>query len=315
VPRDIATREIFQVCVNEGMGVGGENQVYLDLTHKDPEYLTKKLGGILEIYEKFVGVDPALEPMKIFPAFTTAWAGSVTQFTKGSYNPAEAPQAQVRGAGASGAEVGLGMQLGALNNMMTNVKGLYAFGEVNFAYHGANRLGANALLSCIFDGLFCGVSVVNYVRERCAGQEPRRGPARWRVSTRRSSKRTRRASGCSKQSRAPPDAASNPYQIGKELGDEMTAACTVVRTEPRLEQCLKKLAELKAATRACVFRRFPVESNQSLTYARAVGDMLAIADAIAQGRTARKESPRRPLPPRFPGSRRRQLHEDHRGPV
>ena len=57
------------------------------------------------------------------------------------------------------------MQLGAPNNMQTNIPGLYAFGEVNFAYHGANRLGANALLSCIFDGLFCGVSVLNYVRQ------------------------------------------------------------------------------------------------------------------------------------------------------
>lgn len=50
-------------------------------------------------------------------------------------------------------------------NMMTNIKGLYAFGEVNFAYHGATRLGANALLSCIFDGLFCGLGVANYVRD------------------------------------------------------------------------------------------------------------------------------------------------------
>jgi succinate dehydrogenase/fumarate reductase flavoprotein subunit len=63
-----------------------------------------------------------------------------------------------------GSEIGLGMQPGAMNNMMTNIEGIYAFGEVNFAYHGANRLGANALLSCIFDGLFCGVSVVNLVR-------------------------------------------------------------------------------------------------------------------------------------------------------
>jgi succinate dehydrogenase / fumarate reductase flavoprotein subunit len=49
--------------------------------------------------------------------------------------------------------------------MMTNIEGLYAFGEVNYQYHGGTRLGANALLSCIFDGLFCGYGVANYVRD------------------------------------------------------------------------------------------------------------------------------------------------------
>jgi succinate dehydrogenase/fumarate reductase flavoprotein subunit len=57
VPRDIATREIFQVCL-DGMGVNGENQVYLDLTHIPAEKLEQKLGAILEIYEMFVGDDP-----------------------------------------------------------------------------------------------------------------------------------------------------------------------------------------------------------------------------------------------------------------
>ena len=49
VPRDIATREIFDICVNQGLGVAGENQVFLDLTHLDRDYLERKLGGIVEI--------------------------------------------------------------------------------------------------------------------------------------------------------------------------------------------------------------------------------------------------------------------------
>src|SRR5690606_36319697 len=53
VPRDVATREIFMVCTQLGMGINGENKVYLDLSHKDPAELERKLGGILEIYEKF----------------------------------------------------------------------------------------------------------------------------------------------------------------------------------------------------------------------------------------------------------------------
>src|SRR5690606_1791565 len=69
VPRDIATREIFDICVNEGLSVDKDQQcVYLDLTHISREELDRKLGGILSIYEKFQGVDPRDEPMKIFPA-------------------------------------------------------------------------------------------------------------------------------------------------------------------------------------------------------------------------------------------------------
>jgi succinate dehydrogenase / fumarate reductase flavoprotein subunit len=51
------------------------------------------------------------------------------------------------------------------NNMMTNIPGLYAMGEVSFAYHGANRLGANSLLSCIFEGLFGGPCIKNYITD------------------------------------------------------------------------------------------------------------------------------------------------------
>lgn len=291
VPRDIATREIFDICVNQGMGVSGENQVYLDLSHKDPEYLTKKLGGILEIYEKFVGVDPRFEPMKIFPAVHYSMGGLWTQFTKGSYNPAEPRTKHKSGSPAPiGSEIGQGMQLGAINNMMTNVQGLYAFGEVNFAYHGANRLGANALLSCIFDGLFCGVSVVNYVRNDAPSKNPASdlpASAFERVVEQENLKGKRLLDTVSKGST---DAATNPYMIGKELGDEMTAACTVVRTEQRLEQCLRKLGELKERYARLKLADDSPWSNQSFTYARAVGDMLAIADAVALGAQGRKES-------------------------
>jgi succinate dehydrogenase / fumarate reductase flavoprotein subunit len=66
VPRDIATREIFNICVNEGLSVeAGRMCVYLDLTHIERSELDRKLGGILEIYEKFQGVDPRDVPMKM----------------------------------------------------------------------------------------------------------------------------------------------------------------------------------------------------------------------------------------------------------
>ena len=76
VPRDIATREIFNVCTAEGLSVEKDRlAVYLDLTHIPRSTLDHKLGGILEIYEKFQGVDPREVPMKIFPAVHYSMGG------------------------------------------------------------------------------------------------------------------------------------------------------------------------------------------------------------------------------------------------
>src|SRR5947208_5543591 len=148
VPRDIATRELFQVC-QEGLGVGGGNMVYLDLSDEVKKRgraaILNKLEGILEIYEKFVGTDPLEEPMKIFPAVHYTMGGMWAGFEKDEKTG--------------------GLLAGAPDNMMTNIPGLYAMGECSFAYHGANRLGANSLLSCIFDGLFGGTCVKNYTTD------------------------------------------------------------------------------------------------------------------------------------------------------
>ncbi|WP_079530459.1 succinate dehydrogenase flavoprotein subunit [Halobacillus hunanensis] len=127
VPRDIATREIFDVCVNQKLGINGENMVYLDLSHKDPKELDVKLGGIIEIYEKFVGDDPKKVPMKIFPAVHYSMGGMWVDF-----------------------------------DQMTNIPGIFAAGECDFSQHGGNRLGANSLLSAIYGGMVAGPNAVKY---------------------------------------------------------------------------------------------------------------------------------------------------------
>src|SRR4051812_46157872 len=148
VPRDIATREIFQACL-DGFGVGGGNMVYLDLRDTvkliGRDKVLGKLEGILEIYEKFVGTDPLDEPMKIFPAVHYTMGGMWAGFAKDEKTG--------------------GLKKGDPANMMTNIPGIYTMGEVSFAYHGANRLGANSLLSCIFDGLFGGTCIRNYITD------------------------------------------------------------------------------------------------------------------------------------------------------
>ncbi|MBD1381155.1 succinate dehydrogenase flavoprotein subunit [Metabacillus arenae] len=128
VPRDIATREIFDVCVEQKLGINGENMVYLDLSHKDPKELDIKLGGIIEIYEKFMGDDPRKVPMKIFPAVHYSMGGLWVDY-----------------------------------DQMTNIPGLFAAGECDYSMHGGNRLGANSLLSAIYGGMVAGPKAVHYI--------------------------------------------------------------------------------------------------------------------------------------------------------
>ncbi|WP_064092544.1 succinate dehydrogenase flavoprotein subunit [Rossellomorea aquimaris] len=128
VPRDIATREIFDVCVNQKLGINGENMVYLDLSHKDSKELDIKLGGIIEIYEKFMGDDPRKVPMKIFPAVHYSMGGLWVDY-----------------------------------DQMTNIPGLFAAGECDYSQHGGNRLGANSLLSAIYGGMVAGPNAIKYI--------------------------------------------------------------------------------------------------------------------------------------------------------
>src|SRR6478609_7463382 len=82
VPRDVATRAIHKVVYEHGLGIDGQPMVYLDLTHIDEETLNRKLEGILEIYEKFVGDDPRDVPMKIFPGMHYTMGGLWVDFNQ-----------------------------------------------------------------------------------------------------------------------------------------------------------------------------------------------------------------------------------------
>jgi len=282
VPRDIASREIFDICVSDGMGVGGENQVYLDLTHKPKEELDRKLGGILEIYEKFAGEDPREMPMKIFPAVHYSMGGLWTTFTPEERDPDPVMDRAV----THERETVLGMKFGAPDTMMTNIPGLYALGEVNFAYHGGTRLGANALLSCIFDGLFAGMGVANYVAE---GEGPAAADVHQSVYEKAVEKEEAVVKELVGEDR-PSGSDDNAYKIAKELGVEMTAASTVVKTGPRLRQCLETIDELKDRFSRVRLADAAMWTNQNLSFSRSVRDMLILAEAIARGGEQREES-------------------------
>ena len=191
VPRDIATREIFNVCVEQKLGINGENMVYLDLSHKDPKELDVKLGGIIEIYEKFMGDDPRKLPMKIFPAVHYSMGGMWVDF-----------------------------------NQMTNIPGLFACGEAEYQYHGANRLGANSLLSCIYGGMVAGPNAVEYISGLAQSAEDLSS----QVFDREQQTQQEQYDDILKM-----DGTENPYVLHQELGEWMTNNVTVVRHNDNLE--------------------------------------------------------------------------------
>jgi succinate dehydrogenase / fumarate reductase, flavoprotein subunit len=253
VPRDIATREIHKVVYEDGLGIDGGPMVYLDLTHIDRKVLDRKLEGILEIYEKFVGDDPRDVAMKIFPGMHYTMGGMWVDYKQA-----------------------------------TNIPGLYAVGECDYQYHGANRLGANSLLSCIWAGFVAGPAAVQYAR----------------------SQRTAASNGAFDAERKRQEEANallinnqgneNPFKIWRELGDIMTRNCTVIRYNKNLQETDVKLVELLERFRRVNLSDKTLWANSTFAFARQLYNMLQLARVIVQGAAMRNESRGSHYKPDFP---------------
>lgn len=270
VPRDIASRAIFKVCFHEGRGVfnektsRNENEVYLDLTHKDEKFLRMKLAGILEIYEKFVGVDPYHNPMKVFPAVHYSMGGLWVD-----YEP------DARGS----------LKTGSPRNHSTNIPGLYAVGEVDYQYHGANRLGANSLLSCIYGGMACGPSVASYQKtlQKSAFDLPKS------IFEKAEKKATENYNRILTQN-ADDHKSENAYLIHQELGDTMLRDCTIERHNKKIDAVLEKIDELEERSKRIRTTDTSVRVNQGAQFVRHLENMLVLARVIALGARNRDES-------------------------
>ena len=253
VPRDIATREIFDVCVNQKMGVYGQNQVYLDVTHIDRRQLDLKLRGVLEIYEKFVGDDPRDVPMRIFPAVHYSMGGI---WVNNGTSPDSVPY------------------------HMTNVEGLFAVGECDYQYHGANRLGANSLLSCLTTGQIAGPAVCKYADG--LERHPDRSDACF--------DRERNARQSQYERIKNMDGTENPFQIWREMGTLMTENVTVVRDNARLEATLGELDALQDRYERIGVADATGWTNQTIPFTRQLANMLVLAKIITKGALLRDES-------------------------
>ena len=257
VPRDIATRAIHKVVYEHHLGIDGQPMVYLDLTHIDREMLDRKLEGILEIYEKFVGDDPRDAPMKIFPGMHYTMGGLWVDFEQ-----------------------------------KTNIEGLYAAGECDYSIHGANRLGANSLLSCIYGGFVAGPNAVKYAHNVIKSGKHAAGHVF-------DSERKRQ-----EEINAPPDeqrwhGESVPAvaRAGRDDDQERVRSSATTRTFSETDA---KLVELLERYRHVNLSDKSMWANTSFVFTRQLYNMLQLARVIAQGAAMRDESRGAHYKPDFP---------------
>jgi succinate dehydrogenase / fumarate reductase flavoprotein subunit len=253
VPRDIATRAIHRVVYELGLGLDGQPMVYLDLTHIDRETLNRKLEGILEIYEKFVGDDPRDVPMKIFPGMHYTMGGLWVDF-----------------------------------NQHTNVPGIFAAGEADYSIHGANRLGANSLLSCINGGFLAGPNALAYAKSLSAAP----GDGGHAAELKRQQEKN--AALLSNPG------TENPFKLWRELGDTMTKHATIIRYNSGLEEADAKIVELLDRYKNVNLSDKTQWANTSFAFARQLQNMLHLARVIVQGARLRDESRGAHYKPDFP---------------
>ena len=253
VPRDVATRAIFKVVFEHNLGIDGKPMVYLDLTHIDRKTLDRKLEGILEIYEKFVGDDPRDVPMKIFPGMHYTMGGLWVDYKQS-----------------------------------TNIPGVFAAGECEYQYHGANRLGANSLVSCIFGGFVSGPNAVQYAKNLQAA------PGNGHFDAERKRQQEINAGLMSA------DGNENPFLLWRELGEVMTANCTVIRYNKKCQAADAKVLELLQRFQKINLSDRSQWANTTVAFARQLYNMLQLSRVIAQGAAMRDESRGSHYKPDFP---------------
>ena len=245
VPRDVASRAIFKVCVHMGLGINGENRVYLDLSHIDPHYLEHKLGGILEIYMDFVGKDPRKVPMEIFPS---------VHYSMG------------------------GIWVDRLHH--TNIKGLMASGECDYQYHGANRLGANSLLSAAYSGTVSGPEAMRMAKAGELGDaltQAELDKARQEVVD--------QFEGILKM-----DGPENAHKLHHELGDLMYKYVSIERDNNGLDQCLVELKDILKRWDNIGLTDRGHWANQEAMFVRQLRNMILYAMCITKAARCRDES-------------------------
>ena len=257
VPRDVASRNAKEQC-DEGKGVGNTRlAVYLDFSdaikRDGEEEIVKKYGNLFQMYEKITDSNPMNEPMMIYPAVHYTMGGLWVDY-----------------------------------NLMTTIPGLFALGECNFSDHGANRLGASALMQGLADGYFIiGTSVGHYFASEkfktITTEHEEFAISRQNVSNRISRIMNNSSSG--------PKGKESIDDIHKELGKLLWNYCGMARNKKDLEYALEKLPELKDIFWKKVYIPGKISDlNQSLERAGRLADYLEFSEFMIRDALAREES-------------------------
>lgn len=263
VSRDVGAREVLRVC-ELGLGIDGENQVYLDIRHL-PEETKHKLEAVLDIYQKFTGEDPRTTPMKIFPAVHYSMGGAWVDWPA-----ADDPERERR------------------FRQMTNLSGCFNCGESDYQYHGANRLGANSLLSCIYSGLVTGDEVPRYL-DSVTGECP--------ASYFEEAVKREEEFKTDLIKRAGPE---NVHRLHDELADAMIGNVTVKRNNPDLERTLNTIKEIRERYKRISLDDRGMFANQTYQFAHQFSSMLELALVITKGALLRDEFRGSHFKPEYP---------------
>lgn len=252
VPRDVASRNAKEVC-DEGKGVNETGEaVFLDFRDaikRDSEALIKaKYGNLFDMYQQITGENPYQTPMMIYPAVHYTMGGLWVDY-----------------------------------NLMTTVPGLYALGEANFSDHGANRLGASALMQGLADGYF----VIPYTLGDYLAQTP---PVKVDVSHPEFTKVSKEVKDRISQLLNIDGKKSVDY-FHKKLGKIMWNDCGMARTEEGLKKAKAEIQELRKEFWSDVkVLGQNEELNQSLEKAHRVADFLELGELMVDDALNRNES-------------------------
>ena len=251
VPRDVASRAAKIVC-DDGLGVGPTGRaVYLDfrdaIAERGAHVIEERYGNLFEMYERITGDSPWSEPMMIYPAPHYSMGGLWVDY-----------------------------------ELQTTIPGLFAIGEANFSDHGANRLGASAMMQCLADGYFIVPHTVtnwvsgvgDHVKTDHPAFDRAEGEVRERIS---------RLLGVG---------GTTPHTVfHRELGEVMLDRCGITRDAEGLTEAMGRVRELREAFWSDV-RIEPGEAgiNQSLEYAGRIADFLELGELMCRDALERDES-------------------------
>jgi succinate dehydrogenase / fumarate reductase, flavoprotein subunit len=262
VPRDVASRAAKAVC-DEGRGVGplvGDKPrgVYLDFKNAierlGVDGIRGRYGNLFHMYEKITGEDPYAVPMRIYPAVHYTMGGLWVDY-----------------------------------NLMSNVPGLFVLGEANFSDHGANRLGASALMQGLADGYF----ILPYTIGHYFASEKLDavGVDDQAFTDMKAEAQARIDELLDKSGKRAGKARRTPDEIHMKLGQIMWDHCGMGRTDASLKKALQEIPAVKEEFWDTVV--VPGEGkalNQSLEKAGRVADFLEFAELMCQDALDRKES-------------------------